>query len=783
MEQGLQDPEFWKKWSRNRGPMGDEYQRYIIKPFFAAFASFLEEERDQDLTRDIGTKFRLTKERFFDAMSKVSPEDLERALKEMAGSALDRLTVLDLGCGEAFLGRWLVGMGASYLGLDNEKDQIAEAMRKEKESGRETPVLRRTVDPQLIPDLSALLQNACGRGHPDIVAATAFLDHVEDYQGLMRRLADWAVEAERPPDFLLATLNPFYFSALPKIEKHRAEPPLTTGRMSIWLRQGESNAFMRWPAEYERAFVDAGFHVLSATCSDHGRLPPAVREALRTRHQADETPVDVLRDSYVGPFILWALRPRSKGQVLDREHLARLATATSGPMHDISRVAAACENELEFQLVRHAPHSIVEHAGGLGGRGYVVLEGSALRLDGVSKAVRAEPPRTREQRFGPGELFGEFEAGPNLSSDRFKDDVVAGPAGCLLLEMPERTLRELNSGTGANLGHILFAALRERISQYSWIWSTRITAKGKRQSESDASDRTCEHFARALLYGLTREARDRKDSGPAVLVADVKELLAFIYSDDSSETFDTGFKRFISAGIVDAGIWPIAYPTNINTVGEQVWKLAHSTWQKAVSEVFDIVAGDRPLPDELRDAVISDIAPAADHSIRKKEIANTSGPISFTRYAQDKIREEIYRRSQPEWEEIATEWLANLAALQETVFSQTRSLIFVRDEERLRDIVKLGGGQRLIEVRNVPDDQHWSGMELSRWHEYSEVTLAHIRFTLANDGHFASTAAKLNFATDIYAALTGGAQPGPNGAGVETSVRGPTIATGSAGAD
>lgn len=739
-EERFQDPDYCEKWSKARGPLGDEFQRYLIKPFIAACAVYLKEERTRQQPRNVALHVRSRYHELLGQIAATGSADPEATIANVAGSALGPLAVMDLGCGEAFLGRWLAALGSQYIGLDYSPTMLEKAKAKAREAAVSTPVELCDLVSASPKELSAFAQKVWQRPHPDLVTATSFLDNIEDCKVLMQKLADWAMDASRSPDFILATLYPFYFRTLSDLEIIYASAGNTDPQFDIHLASTDSDvkAYLRWPLEYERVFADAGFHVLSCIHPDLASLPSDVRNGI-VQLRGDRLQKVPKGSIHAGPFVLWLLRPRTRGRLISHNQLGQMAK-DSDLLAYISEAAGRTDTPSTFKFVEFQPGTIIEHAGSLGGSCCIVIKGSAVRLGGIGSAP--------VQTFGEGSIFGEFETGDNATSDRYRDDLAAGPAGCTLIEIPFTSVRELLAPPEASVARALFLTLRARMSQYSWTW-TKNSAKGTKQGEA-ASNRTYDHLARALLFGLSCEAADRRALGPAVLVANTRALQKFIYDDDSTDTFKEGFPQFVSSGVLDAGIWTMRRTRDRSKSADQVVELSQETWKKTVRQTFDLVAGSRiNNPGRLQHVIDTLMDHQGSVSSRAK-VRQLWHNGAFSSYANE-VRNDARRviRSNEEEKRIFDEWLANLAAIQAGIFSQSASLIFIRDESLLRDMVKLGDAMAILNKREVTNDDAQL-MEMSRWVEYSDVTLFHIRSALASRGHFAVTAAKMGFSPDLY---------------------------------
>lgn len=742
-------------WSEGRGEYGDLFQRYIIKPFIAAYAQFVSE---QPARRPLAARRRM-RTLYSDLIAAVArePEDPEQVLSDKAGPQLANLAVLDLGCGEAFLGRWLVQAGANYLGIDQDECLLKKAADKAEEAKLTVPVSKGDIVTAAQRELP-VLEDAT---EPNLVTMTGVVDHIENFEEVMAALSQWASTDGQRPDFIIATLNPYFFRTLRDLDQSRADDGRPM-RVPVYLAISDSNSwpYLRWPGEYERAFVDAGFHVLASLSPSVGMLQAVPGEdiaALCGRREAIvEPPVQgrfssevmekVKSPVYVGPFILWLLRPRERGNLLDTEQLRAIGKNLSDPAAIEPLITELCSvGAAGLPVLELTDGSPVEHAGSLGGRCYVVLDGTVTRWKQLPTGDSATV-----QFFKTGELIGEFEAGTNLVADRFKDDITAnGPCTLIVLEKPllDKSLTKPDAALAARL----FTTLRRRMSQYSWTW---IPARTGNSSDLDIS-----HVARAILFGLSHETqrpvlgppmfswmRDRLD--PPVIVATPAELAQMIYGGPGGEKkLEKPLNLLVQESIIDYGIWSAKESERINTKWTK--ELAHDVWRALVYESFQAITG-KTLPNHL-----------ADQLFRKRNIdddkinylaSNKRGYWRLTQTANLFMANMVGIDAPDISNWLLRKWINSLAAVQAVLYCQSRSSMFIRDIAMLRELASCPYKTFVIRDGDLGEKGE-AGMVPARWIEYAEVTISHVMRQLKDTGHFSSTAAAVGISSDIAASL------------------------------
>jgi SAM-dependent methyltransferase len=727
------DPGYSDRWSAARGMLGDYFQRYILKSFLAAYAQYASGSDNRASERDVGRAVRERHDKLLRALAERHAVSPEEAIENLVDGAVRALRVLDLGCGEAFLGRWLVGMGASYLGLDFTPGLLKDAQAKATTEGVVTPVeyCDLTQEIEGLPErLESFAAGVWGEAWPNLVTLTGVLEHVPDFAGLMGGLADWSRRAPNgsKPDFAIATLNPFFFRSLPDLEAARATDP--SGYVDIHLAVSDSatKAMLRWPIEYERAFVQAGFHVLSCVSPDLGRLPKELQTTLAPKCGDRLGRLKPGQQIHVGPFVLWILRPRSAELPVDREDLADFLNE-SGALGAISKLACSLPTTPELYRVKFAPGEVIEHSGGLGGRCFAVIDGTVIRYTGETKA----------QAFKRGEILGEFEAGTNSASDRYRDDLLAGNDGCELLEIPYSTVALFLDRPEAAAASILFTALRGRMSQYSWTWLDRVADKGA--GSHGVAPRTYVLLARALLFALSRERAESDNGAPAVIVADSSDLKKLILGEDGGELFKPALRLLKEAGIIDVNIWETAYRAERDEDKKATIDLAKELWCDIVDGTYDLAAKSAFKGADFDWVKKSLKEIVSEEDIKFRRVLNKN--LLFTTDVRSILSNPRDKGSTSKHREDIVRWFSNLGSIQENVFLKN-GLIFLRDEAALRDIVRYSAGDDIINNRVFdPEQQGAHGMEMARWVEYREVTLNHVLATLSRRPYFATTAEKI----------------------------------------
>lgn len=150
------------------------------------------------------------------------PEGLTEAEAGLLGEVADR-TVLEVGCGAAQCGRWLVGQGARVVAFDISMGQLRHSRRLDATTGLTVPVVQ--ADGQRIPVRSGSVDAACSAfGAVPFVADSAGL--MTEVSRVLRPGARWVFSVTHPIRWMFPddpgpeglTVTGSYFDRTPYIE-------------------------------------------------------------------------------------------------------------------------------------------------------------------------------------------------------------------------------------------------------------------------------------------------------------------------------------------------------------------------------------------------------------------------------------------------------------------------------------------------------------------------------------------------------------------------------------
>lgn len=368
------------------------------------------------------------------------------------------LRVLDLGCGEGWLGRWLTPHGAKYLGLDGSDSLISKATAAAQGTPSEK-IRFSQINLSGDSDLSMLDTTVEWLGQADLVTAIVVLEHLEDPVPSLRRLSKRFAGGGSSARFLAICLNPPFFERHGK-KLNRSEAPRPS-HACIDSIGHEVDCIFRCEREMLRLFRDSRL-IVEYSAPLH--FPPAYEQS-------------ILQASSMGlaPFHAFVARPERRGDAVSPSELDDLLTSNKflsliqGDEHqrDTMRRQIGLLERRSFP----AGEEIVR-AHNLGGDVFVVLSGEAV-LD----APGGLPLRR-------GETFGELEAckvRPNyhLGESTYIYSVRAGEGGATVLRIAEPLATELLADASTSPASHLFWQLRDRITIRLWPTSIRTqSAKG-----------------------------------------------------------------------------------------------------------------------------------------------------------------------------------------------------------------------------------------------------------------------------------------------------------------
>lgn len=416
-------------------------------------------------------------------------------------SKLTGLRIMDLGCGEGYLGRWLCPMGVSYRGFDGSRPLLGVAkkrlggmtwsIKKAKRSRSETinDFLQ-----YFLADLDGDAFKQQGRdeiqsvfstwGIPHLTLGVILLEHLNDPLPLMKWLGQALSREARQSWILVITLNPDYFEengdlalSFDGYQKNLTE--ISHRKAKIASAAAEVEVYFRKSQRLDRLFRDSRLQIV--------RCAP-LRFPLGFARHEEETAV-----RGIAPFFYYLLNPLPSASpatevledLLSGNRIAGLLAWLHEGQKAFLRAHAAA-----LEVITFARDDVILRQHNLGGDIYVVIQGSAeLRMKG-------EPQRV----FRPGELFGDLETSTKERESRYPLPVIAAKEPARVLRVPAAIFEELLKADQF-AGRFLFEQLRDRLIVDFWTYVFREDSRQAGQ-ESPREKKVLMTKERATSFGL-----------------------------------------------------------------------------------------------------------------------------------------------------------------------------------------------------------------------------------------------------------------------------------------
>lgn len=342
-----------------------------------------------------------------------------------------QLSILDLGCGEGYLGRLLAAhRSVSYRGYDFSPPLIEIAKRLRKGNSQ----LKYEGHDLEAPTLDC---------RADVVFLVLVLEQLRDPAPILRRI----VASAGPGTLCLAVTLNGHSDRIPLNNDERF-PGGAVKRWSVSLPGdcGVGRVNIRSFAELHRLFSDSGLLVHEVAALPEPLAPESPPES-----ESPLLPSEPQPPHRPSPFTLWVLSSAGK----------------FGPPPPASAFAStplSCLDAGQQRALAAASHTLEVGAGKpiltsatYGGRLFIVMRGTA-------ETYGDSGPRWT---FNQGQLFGDLEAGWGKSWDEpYQEPVRGGPSGCDLAVVPEAQVRSL---AGDGLHFELFKMLQGRLRQRVWL--------------------------------------------------------------------------------------------------------------------------------------------------------------------------------------------------------------------------------------------------------------------------------------------------------------------------
>jgi 2-polyprenyl-3-methyl-5-hydroxy-6-metoxy-1,4-benzoquinol methylase len=434
------------------------------------------------------------------------------------------MRILDLGCGEGYLGRWLNKMGADYIGLDGSsvlinagksrsKDAaVGQKLKKSSKTGstdkKASDVPKYdlfTVDIENVTELKAALSPAKGAaGSFDLIVCGILIEHLGD----PGKLLSWISTNFPNAPLLLFALNPDYFVDYPgELTRHQMRdcPQLMKAHISS-ADDTEVDVFFRVKEQVDELLRDCRYHTAESTplyFDGHNAPPKEPRQA-------------------IAPFHCYYARPlpprcREKKDILAA--IEQVAQSTDRTVQTWEKKILT-DNFDQLELIEYRPRETVMWPHNIGGDLFYVVSGTLELQPGIGLPIL----------FGPDSLLGDLETGDEKLSGYYIYPVVVADEPARVLRIPASVSAKLIAGA-SGIAPSLFRVLRDRLSIAVWEmnYRTRNQLAGSDENEKNAgmSDpvnfRDADRVARILLAASEAERRtgaasNRSPAGQRVLI-------------------------------------------------------------------------------------------------------------------------------------------------------------------------------------------------------------------------------------------------------------------------
>lgn len=465
----------------------------------------------------------------------VPVQDWYGSWKLHSGPGHEQLQILDLGCGDAYRGRWLAGAGVYYKGVDCSRPLLdmagadAAGFDLQREDLDADGALAR-----IWPE---------NRPPPNWVFLITVLDHLADPRRLMQELAQRYSAGSGK--LLVVTCNARFYRQSPS-----KGTPVPAQIATLPTAEGQVHVYFRSRTELRRLFRDSGLHILD-------ELSPAVPSQVE---RFCDTPDEARFNPSVPPLHFWLLeacsaqrQPVTAPEL--REWHDRLPAG--GDSVDAARLLLSSLLEQDRALGdvfwRHiASGAPLIRKLNPGGRIFIVREGQLALFDSASE--------TQGLSFGPNDVLGELEV---YAEGRERERVypmtalecAAEKQPAKVLEIPAQVVQRLLSDP-ACLGNPLLRMLRRRVMQ---VLLRRAPTKWKPQNfegpgASDVAKRVVVTAAELLVAALESD-RERStysfDTRRIVFIADVMGAVRRLFGlAQKAPVLNRAFELLRDAGVI-----------------------------------------------------------------------------------------------------------------------------------------------------------------------------------------------------------------------------------------
>lgn len=483
------NPQLIDPWVKVSSEHGDIYRQFLINPIIYELLRTDVEESSVSPIQAALTKWMVERD-----TAKVGQDWYE----EWRQTELDkRLKILDLGCGEAYRGRWLSRDGVTYVGVDKSNDLLKCARE-----GSAFRVLRADLDEKGA--LRKATQELFKEEPPDWVFAITLLDHLQYPDHLLTDIANLYNHLDKKGHMLAVTCNPeFYANAA------QENQPTKVRIASIDGDGGLVTVYLRSPRQFRQLFRDAGLRILDEFSL---QLPSAYAK----QRQFDIKGFNMA----FPPLNFWLLEMHStKRHYVERseidqwlQHLKEHPNQYQATQL-LLEASAQFSNDLSWRILPDG--AVIAGKHNTGGRVFVVKDG-VFQLDAIKpRAVDSGSSMTGPRwRFNSGHLFGELELFRKDELEQFYTGSVAAKrhgskSQSKVLEVPFGVISHLIEDDGP-LSNPFFELLRTRVIEGLFRFDERVI-------EHDIYPKTLQHELKKM--GFNNNEWKNLDGRIVVIVA------------------------------------------------------------------------------------------------------------------------------------------------------------------------------------------------------------------------------------------------------------------------
>ncbi|MEM9358969.1 MAG: methyltransferase domain-containing protein [Pseudomonadota bacterium] len=729
--------DFWTRdhvegWARQVGNYGDPFQRCLTKPFVVSslispqasasensylFYLFVNRSKQLGLHKSRETDLPEV-ERDWTAILNSTNRYKERK-KQYEQIDLSDTFVFDLACGEGYLLRFLSRFGAKGAGFDVSGKLLTIARRRAERGGFND--LRfsevdlddsKTAYEFLIQEFEKA--GAHGAFRKVVFVLSNALDHLENPHYVLREIREFFDHTDVEIEIIVSTLNPKFFVRYEPL-RHRDSAfnagdtingvAATLQKYSFSWTDSKATLHARDWIDYETLFSESGFRTLFSCEPDI----EAVAEVVDSKIVLPGG-LEVGGDwpCAEGPFSFWRLKPRKRPCALTKKCLADLAencgTETSIPAQFLAFLRDNIE-KLERLDFNEGEQIAAPGSSCLGL--HVIFDGIAEVKSGL----------VVKQELGPGDMFGDLEAGESFYANRYLYEVEARTSvSCIFVPFSLLSVDAVSKTIG---GHLYFK-MKESFNTYTPFYhKNREFRKTTHESEHvksfdifniyDANPRPLriEYLSRILVTCLSIDERrlGRPYGYPDALLwidpfqalqwIDGKRVAALSQKSGKTVPFRVELMFLHDLGLVDSfalGGGNLASKNAVNLAD------SFDILIKAAFNVFlpNIVKkeADVDLSTEQLDAISRTVGTHDLNPFRGgiKSLAYKKGiGLFFENFSRNKARklaQALLLLSVKDAERIATRVVQNLAFVHYALYSKdTRSFISVRDIAFFRRVI------------------------------------------------------------------------------------------------